>query len=29
MSDHPILIDVKGIYDKHKAEKEGFIYWRL
>jgi UDP-N-acetyl-D-galactosamine dehydrogenase len=29
MSDNPILIDVKGIYDKDKAQKEGFIYWRL
>lgn len=25
----PILIDVKGIYDRIKAEKEGFVYWRL
>ncbi|SMO55729.1 UDP-N-acetyl-D-galactosamine dehydrogenase [Balnearium lithotrophicum] len=25
----PILIDIKGIYDREKAEKEGFLYWRL
>ena len=25
----PILIDVKGIYDRDEAEKEGFLYWRL
>ncbi len=25
----PILIDIKGLYDKRKAEKEGFLYWRL
>lgn len=25
----PILIDVKGIYNKEKALKEGFLYWRL
>ncbi|WP_297890129.1 nucleotide sugar dehydrogenase [Sulfurihydrogenibium sp.] len=29
MAEHPILIDVKGIYDKEKAQKEGFTYWRL
>ena len=27
--DKPILIDVKGIYDREKALKEGFLYWRL
>ncbi len=25
----PVLIDIKGIYDKEKAVKEGFLYWRL
>ena len=25
----PVLIDIKGIYNKEKAEKEGFLYWRL
>ncbi len=25
----PILIDIKGLYDRKKAEKEGFLYWRL
>jgi UDP-N-acetyl-D-galactosamine dehydrogenase len=25
----PILIDIKGIYDREKAEKFGFLYWRL
>jgi UDP-N-acetyl-D-galactosamine dehydrogenase len=25
----PILIDVKGMYNKEKALKEGFLYWRL
>ncbi|GAB6163793.1 nucleotide sugar dehydrogenase [Desulfothermus naphthae] len=25
----PILIDVKGVYDREKAGKEGFLYWRL
>ncbi|MEZ0322721.1 MAG: UDP binding domain-containing protein [Hydrogenothermaceae bacterium] len=29
MNTNPVLIDVKGIYNKEKAEKEGFIYWRL
>ncbi|WP_457642111.1 nucleotide sugar dehydrogenase [Persephonella sp.] len=31
MSDNskPILIDIKGLYDKNKAQKEGFLYWRL
>ncbi|GAB6183073.1 nucleotide sugar dehydrogenase [Thermodesulfovibrio hydrogeniphilus] len=24
-----ILIDIKGIYDKQEAVKQGFIYWRL
>jgi UDP-N-acetyl-D-galactosamine dehydrogenase len=27
--DTPILIDIKGLYDMKKAEKEGFLYWRL
>ena len=27
--DRPVLIDVKGIYDKEKAASEGFLYWRL
>lgn len=26
---NPILIDVKGLYNKEKAIKEGFLYWRL
>ncbi len=26
---NPILIDVKGIYDKGMAEEQGFLYWRL
>lgn len=25
----PILIDIKGIYDKDKALKMGYLYWRL
>ena len=25
----PILIDIKGLYNKTKVEKEGFLYWRL
>lgn len=25
----PVLIDVKGLFDKKEAEKQGFIYWRL
>ena len=25
----PILVDIKGLYDRKKAEKEGFLYWRL
>ncbi|NPA52211.1 MAG: nucleotide sugar dehydrogenase [Aquificae bacterium] len=25
----PILIDIKGLYDRKKAEKEGFLYWNL
>jgi len=28
-SGKPILIDVKGVYDREKAGKEGFLYWRL
>ncbi len=27
--DKPVLIDIKGLYNKEKAEQEGFIYWRL
>ncbi|MBI3592554.1 MAG: nucleotide sugar dehydrogenase, partial [Nitrospirae bacterium] len=25
----PILIDIKGAYDKKRAIEEGFLYWRL
>ena len=25
----PVLIDIKGLYSKDKAIKEGFLYWRL
>ncbi|WP_342749502.1 UDP binding domain-containing protein [Persephonella hydrogeniphila] len=25
----PVLIDIKGLYNKEKALKEGFLYWRL
>ncbi len=25
----PVLIDIKGLYNREKAEKEGFLYWRL
>lgn len=25
----PVLIDVKGIYNKNEALKKGFVYWRL
>ena len=28
-SDKPVLIDIKGLYNKEKALKEGFLYWRL
>jgi UDP-N-acetyl-D-galactosamine dehydrogenase len=28
-SAEPILIDVKGLYDRQKAEAAGFRYWRL
>jgi len=24
-----VLIDIKGLYNRQKAEKEGFLYWRL
>ncbi len=27
--DHPVLIDVKGMYDREKAISQGFAYWRL
>jgi len=27
--DNPILIDVKGIFNKKEAEDKGFLYWRL
>jgi len=29
LTDPPILIDVKGVFEKDKAEEAGFIYWRL
>ena len=25
----PVLIDIKGLYNKEKAIREGFLYWRL
>ncbi len=25
----PVLIDIKGLYNRRKAEKNGFLYWRL
>lgn len=25
----PVLIDIKGLYNKEEAIKEGFLYWRL
>ncbi len=28
-SGSPILFDLKGIFDKHLFEREGFTYWRL
>lgn len=28
-SKHPVLIDIKGLYNKEDAIKEGFLYWRL
>lgn len=28
-SSEPVLIDIKGFYDKETAKKMGFIYWRL
>jgi UDP-N-acetyl-D-mannosaminuronate dehydrogenase len=28
-SKKPVLIDIKGLYNRQKAEKEGFLYWRL
>ncbi len=27
--DRPVLIDIKGIYDKEEAAAQGFLYWRL
>jgi UDP-N-acetyl-D-galactosamine dehydrogenase len=24
-----VLIDVKGIFDRHEAESMGYLYWRL
>ena len=27
--DHPVLIDIKGVYNREKAISEGFLYWRL
>jgi UDP-N-acetyl-D-mannosaminuronate dehydrogenase len=29
MKDKPVLIDVRGMFDVEKAEKEGFYYKRL
>ncbi len=29
LSNPHILVDIKGIYDRQEACKEGFIYWRL
>ena len=29
MGNNPVLIDVRGFYDRNKAEKKGFYYWRL
>ena len=30
MSSHPpIIIDIKGLYDKEECIKNGFVYWRL
>jgi len=29
MNSNSVLIDIKGIYDKEKAIKNGFLYWRL
>lgn len=26
---HPVLIDIKGMFDYSQAEKMGFLYWRL
>jgi len=25
----PILVDIKGVFSKEKADEKGFIYWRL
>ena len=27
--DEPVLIDVKGIYNKNEVQRKGFLYWRL
>ena len=27
--DYPVLIDIKGIYDRERAESDGFLYWSL
>jgi UDP-N-acetyl-D-galactosamine dehydrogenase len=27
--DPPVLIDIKGMYNRKKAVSEGFLYWRL
>jgi len=27
--DRPVLIDIKGMYNREKAISEGFLYWRL
>ncbi|MCS7233884.1 MAG: nucleotide sugar dehydrogenase [Synergistetes bacterium] len=29
LTEPPILIDVKGVFEKEDAQREGFIYWRL
>lgn len=28
-SENPVLIDIKAMFDRNKAEKTGFLYWRL
>lgn len=29
MKNNPVIIDVKGMYDRNKAKEAGIIYWRL
>jgi len=29
MNNDPVIIDVKGMYDRSKAKKAGIVYWRL